>query len=112
LDRDFENHNRSLERNLPQAHQPQLVPTVNIMLNIRMIIASTLRVMLALANTIPDANQGASNDDDDFWAKKPMHTTDLMAGKARTAIKSSATHTQLPRPTSITRTLYEEMNEL
>lgn len=82
------------------------------MLNIRVVIASTLLAMLALANAIPHLYQDAINDDDDFWAKKPMHTTDLMAGKARTAIQPSATHTQLPSTTASIGTPYEGTNEL
>ena len=89
-----------------------LSSTINTMLSIRMIVASTLLVMLALANAIPHANQGASNNDDDFWAKKPLHTTDLRAGKANTATKASTTHTQIPTTTPKLQTLYEELNEL
>jgi hypothetical protein len=85
------------------------------MLSIRTIIASTLLVLLvllALANAIPHAHQSAPNEHDDFWAKKPMHTTDLMAGKAKTATKASATHTQTPTTTPKLQTLYEELDEL
>lgn len=81
------------------------------MLNTRTIFTLTLLAMLAVANTIPHAHQAGSNDDDDFWAKKPMHTTDLMSGKARTAVTTSATHTQLPRTTPI-GPLSQENNEL
>jgi len=82
------------------------------MLNIRTIFASTLLVMLALANAIPHAHQSASNENDDFWAKKPMHTTDLMAGKARPATKATTTHAQTPTTTPKSHELYEEMDEL
>lgn len=82
------------------------------MLNMRITIAFPLLVMLALASSIPHLHQSVLNDEDDFWAKKPIHTTDLMAGKARTAIGPPATHIQLPATTPTSRTLCEEINEL
>ena len=77
------------------------------MSNTRILPALALLVLLALANAIPNAQQKASKGVDDFWAKKPMHTTDLMAGKAHKVIESAATHTHIP-----TATQSEEVNEL
>ena len=78
----------------------------------RIIIALTLLGMLAFTNATPHTHQEISNDDDDFWAKKPMHTTNLMAGKARSTIKPSTTYTQIPTGFTKTRAHNGETNEL
>lgn len=74
-------------------------------------IVHTLSVILVLVNAI-HAHQESPNNEEDFWAKKPMHTTDLMAGKARTTIKPSTTYTQFPTATPRTWKQFEEANEL
>lgn len=85
---------------------------INNMFAIRASLTFILLATLALASAIPHAHQKVLHDNDDFLAKKPMHTTDLMAGKARTTIKSSFTHTRIPTPNLRIRTSNEEMNEL
>lgn len=52
--------------------------------------------ILALASVISSAPRKAAAKNDDFWAKKPIHTTALMAGKAHKAAASSVTRTYIP----------------
>ncbi|KAF2633446.1 hypothetical protein BU25DRAFT_405337 [Macroventuria anomochaeta] len=82
------------------------------MFNTRISPALALLVLLALANAIPNAQQKASKDVDDFWAKKPMHTTNLMAGKAHKTIEPAATHIRIPTAIPIAPTQSEEVSEL
>ena len=103
----------NFENDLVTAHRAAAhLDSVKSMLNMRIIVAFTLLAMLSLASATPHAHQGASNNEDDFWAKKPMHTTDLMAGKARTTNKPSIGHAQVPTTTPRIPTLCEETNEL
>ncbi|KAF1926555.1 uncharacterized protein M421DRAFT_422530 [Didymella exigua CBS 183.55] len=82
------------------------------MSNMRISTISTLLAILVLVSAMPHAHQKIFNNEDDFWAKKPMHTTDLMAGRARTTIKHSTTYTQIPTATPRIEIQYEEVNEL
>ena len=78
----------------------------------RAYITLSLLAILALASAVPHAHQKVSNDNDEFWAKKPMHTTDLMAGKAQNTAKPTTTPTRMPIPALRVRTLPVEANEL
>jgi hypothetical protein len=62
----------------------------------RSILASFLLAALALVSATPELKFKQAKEDDDFWAKKPMHTTDLMAEKARTMNEVSTSQTQIP----------------
>ncbi|KAJ4985988.1 hypothetical protein SVAN01_08570 [Stagonosporopsis vannaccii] len=68
--------------------------------------------MLSVVNAIPPAPQMVASDNDNFWAQKPMHTTDLMAGTVRTAVQPSFTRTKTSTAAPRIRTLDEEINEL
>ncbi|KAJ8109287.1 hypothetical protein OPT61_g7575 [Boeremia exigua] len=85
------------------------------MRNTRISLAFTLPPILALISAMPHAYQQAvdadANANDDFWARKPIHTTDLMAGKPSMTVEPPATYTQTPTVARI-RTSNGEMNEL
>lgn len=57
-----------------------------------------LLAVFALASAIPHARQETASDYDDFYDKKPMHTLDLMAGKAQKTAEPSIAQTQVPTP--------------
>lgn len=71
-----------------------------------------LLAILALVSAIPHAPEEAPKVNDDFWEKKPMHTTELMAGTARTTAQSSTTRTQTPTAATRIQTSDEVINEL
>jgi hypothetical protein len=62
----------------------------------RSFLASFLLAALALVSATPESQFKQAKEDDDFWAKKPMHTTDLMAGEAHTINQESTSQTQIP----------------
>ena len=64
--------------------------------NMRPILASCLLAVPALISATPESQLRKAKEDDGFWAKKPMHTTDLMADKARTINQASTSQTQIP----------------
>lgn len=72
----------------------------------------SLMAVLALSNAMARVQPRHSNDNDDFWAEKPMHTTDLMAGKASVTVKHSTTHTQSPTAATKIPTLDVDIDEL
>lgn len=68
--------------------------------------------MLAVANALPSALKVAASNNDDFWAEKPIHTTDLMAGTARTTAQPSTSRTQSPTAAPGMQVSDKETNEL
>ena len=80
--------------------------------SVRASLVFTLLTVIYFASAIPHAHQKASNDNDEFWTKKPIHTTDLMAGKARMTVETSATYTRIPAATPKIQISIEETNEL
>jgi hypothetical protein len=62
----------------------------------RSVLASFLLAALALASATPESQLKKAKENDDFWAEKPIHTTDLMAGKAHTINQVSTSQTQIP----------------
>lgn len=68
--------------------------------NMRPFLASFLLGVLALVSATPESQLKKAKEDDDFWARKPMHTTDLMAGKAHTKNQVSTSQTQIPTATT------------
>jgi hypothetical protein len=75
-------------------------------------LALSLFAISALANSQPDTTPKAVENNDDFWAQKPMHTTDLMAGKTQEAANPTLTHTRLPSKSQTARPRKDEVNEL
>lgn len=75
------------------------------------VVTFALLAAVALVKaTTPEDYQQQRNEGDDFWKETPIHTTDLMAGRARTTLESSPTYTQIskgiPTPSDV------EINEL
>lgn len=67
-----------------------------------------LLAVIMLVGATPDSH----HDEDDFWAQKPMHTTDLMAGKAQMATGPSITHKQASTAVPEAPSLDKDVNEL
>lgn len=68
--------------------------------SMRLFLASFLLAVLALVSATPESQLKKAKEDDDFWTRKPMHTTDLMAGKAHTINQVSTSQTQIPTATT------------
>lgn len=78
----------------------------------RALITFTLLAVLVTVSAIPQAQQQAASDNVGFWNTKPMHTTDLMAGKARETAEPTVTSIRVPTPVPRERTVDQEIDEL
>jgi len=65
----------------------------------RPFLASFLLAVLPLVSATPESQLKKAKEDDNFWARKSMHTMDLMAGKAHTMNQVSTSQTQIPTAT-------------
>ncbi|UPX18436.1 uncharacterized protein EKO05_0008736 [Ascochyta rabiei] len=67
------------------------------MFNLKVLLNIALLVVLVIARSQPHVHlKPTDSDNDDFWAKKPMHTTDLMAGKSHSTLDTTVTRTHVP----------------
>lgn len=83
---------------------------IPITVNMRISVILAPLIISPLASAQPHANQDLTNNDG-FWDKKPMHTTDLMAGEASKTIDATITSTRMPTSTPRKQEI-EGVNEL
>ncbi|KAF9701264.1 hypothetical protein EKO04_000251 [Ascochyta lentis] len=83
------------------------------MFNMNVFLTIALLVVLAIAIPQPCAHERAiDNANDEFWAKKPMHTTDLMASKSRSTLDTAIARTHIPTEAPTSQMPKVEVDEL